>query len=452
MKIRRDILSRKTVYIETLGCSKNEVDSEIMKSMLDKENFNYTLNPETANIIIVNTCGFIEDAKEESIDTIFEMSRYKTEGKLEKLILAGCLAQRYADELLEEIPEVDAIMGTGNIRDLNNILLESSSNNKIIKKNDINSDYIEDIKRFTRSKIAYVRISEGCDNLCTYCIIPKLRGKHRSRKMEDIISEIESLGDQGVKEIIIIAQNTSDYGIDLYGKYSLYKLLDKINAVDSIDIIRLLYLYPDNIDNKLIESIKRNHKVAHYLDIPLQHISNAVLKAMNRRTNKEDIKKLISTLRQEIPDIILRTTFIVGFPGESKKDFDELYDFIEDIKFDKLGVFSYSKEENTPAYDMDKQVAQTIKQERIDKIMDLQKNISETLMKNKIGLELAVLIEEIAEKGLYVGRSYMDSPDIDGVVYVNSDKALEFGEFYNVLIKEYMEYDLIGDVVYESSK
>lgn len=368
-------MPRKTVYIETLGCSKNEVDSEIMRSILDKENFDYTINPENANIIIVNTCGFIEDAKEESIDAIFEMSRYKIEGKLEKLVLAGCLAQRYANELLEEIPEVDAIMGTGNIRDLNDILLESSNNKKTIKNNNINSPYIEEVKRLTLSKTAYVRISEGCDNFCTYCIIPKLRGRHRSRKFEDIISEIEFLGHRGVKEIILIAQNTSDYGVDLYGEYSLYKLLDKINAIDNIEIIRLLYLYPDHIDNKLINSIKRNHKVAHYLDIPLQHISNRVLKDMNRKTNKEDIEKLINKLRREIPDIILRTTFILGFPGETEEDFNELYKFIEDIKFDKLGVFSYSKEEDTPAYGMKNQVDDTIKQDRINKIMELQKYI-----------------------------------------------------------------------------
>ncbi len=452
MKIRRDTLSRKTVYIETLGCSKNEVDSEIMRSILNKENFDYTTNPENANIIIVNTCGFIEDAKEESIDTIFEMSKYKTEGNLEKLVLAGCLAQRYSEELIEEIPEVDAIMGTGNIRELNDILLESSNSHKIIKNNDINSNYIEEVERLTQSKTAYVRISEGCDNLCTYCIIPKLRGKHRSRKFEDIITEIKSLGNRGVKEIILIAQNTSDYGIDLYGEYSLYKLLDKINTIDQIEIIRLLYLYPDHIDDKLIESIKRNHKVAHYLDMPLQHISNTVLKAMNRKTKKEDIEKLINKLRKEIPDIILRTTFILGFPGETEEDFNELYKFIKNIKFDKLGVFSYSREEGTLAYGMKNQIDKALKQERIDKIMELQKDISETLMKNKIGLNLSVLIEEIVEDGLYIGRSYMDSPDIDGVVYVNSEKDLEIGKFYNVWIKEYMEYDLIGDVVYESSK
>lgn len=445
-------MPRKTVYIETLGCSKNEVDSEIMRSILDKENFDYTTNPENANIIIVNTCGFIEDAKEESIDAIFEMSKYKTIGNLEKLVLAGCLAQRYAQELIEEIPEVDAIMGTGNIRDLNDILLESSNFHKIIKNEDINSNYIEEVERFTQSKTAYVRISEGCDNLCTYCIIPKLRGKHRSRKFEDIISEIKSLANRGVKEIILIAQNTSDYGIDLYGEYSLYKLLDMINDIDQIRIIRLLYLYPDHIDDKLIESIKRNKKVAHYLDIPLQHISNTILKAMNRRTNKEDIKNLINKLRKEIPDIILRTTFILGFPGETEEDFNELYKFIENVKFDKLGVFSYSREEDTPAYGMKNQIAKTLKQERIDKIMELQKDISETLMKNKVGLKLSVLIEEFVEDGLYLGRSYMDSPDIDGGVYVNSEKDLEIGKFYNVWIKEYMEYDLIGDVVYESSK
>lgn len=452
MKIRRDKLLKKSVYIETLGCSKNEVDSEIMKSLLDKENFTYTNNKETADIIIVNTCGFIEDAKEESIDTIFEMSKYKLEGNLEKLILAGCLAERYADELIKEIPEVDAIMGTGNIRDLNAILSDKNTKDKLIKNKNIDSPYIEGIKRITKSKTAYVRISEGCDNLCTYCIIPKLRGIHRSRKVEDIVNEINDLSKQGVKEIIIIGQNTSDYGIDIYGEYSLYKLLDEVNSIEGIELIRLLYLYPDNIDDKLIASIKRNNKLAHYLDIPLQHISKNVLKAMNRRTSREEITNLIKKLRSQLPDIVLRTTFIVGFPGETEEDFNELTSFIEEIKFDKLGVFAYSREENTPAYSMKNQIADRVKEERLEKIMDLQKSISEKLMEAKIGLKLRVLIEELAEEGLYVGRSYMDSPDIDGVVYVHSDNELKFGEFYDVLIKEYMEYDLIGDVIYESSK
>jgi len=443
-------MNRKTVNIVTLGCSKNEVDSELMQSILDKENFIYSDNPLDSEVIIVNACGFIEAAKEESIDTILEMSKYKIEGKCKHLILAGCLAQRYSSELMDEMPEVDAIMGTGNIKDLNSILDGLKEDKKIIQSNDVDSSYLEGVNRIVSSPTAYVRISEGCDNLCTYCIIPALRGKHRSRKMEDVIAEVVYLAEQDVKEVILIAQNTSDYGIDIYGDYTLHLLLDKLNEIEGLEFIRLLYLYPDNIDDKLINSIKRNSKVAHYLDMPLQHASDNVLKKMNRRTTKKSIRKTIEKLRKEIPDIVLRTTFIVGFPGETEDDFQELYDFIKDVRFDKLGVFTYSKEENTPAFNMPGQIEESTKEIRRDRLMELQRTISESLMSEKVGKIYKVLVEDLAEEGLYIGRSYMDSPEIDGVIYFRSVEEHDAGDVVFVKTDEYLEYDLMGELTDES--
>lgn len=445
-------MNKKNVSIVTLGCSKNEVDSEIMQSVLDKNYFDYTKDVEDADVIIVNTCGFIEAAKEESIDTIIEMAQYKEVGNCKHLILAGCLAQRYSDELIKEIPEVDAIMGTGNIKDLNNILNNLNSDSKIIQVDNVDNDYLEGVKRDVKSPYAYIRISEGCDNLCTYCIIPQLRGKHRSRKMEDIIKEANDLVENGVREIIVIAQNTSDYGIDLYGEYSLYKLLDEMSKIEELYLIRLLYLYPDNIDDKLINTIKSNDKIAKYVDIPLQHAADNVLKLMNRRTSKDAIRYIIDRLRMDVPEIVIRTTFIVGFPGETESDFQELYDFIKEIKFDKLGVFTYSKEESTPAFTLPNQVDEKIKEKRRDALMELQLKISEELMSKKVGKTYQVMIEEFAEENLYVGRSYMDAPEIDGVVYVRSNEELYVGDIVSVDITEYLEYDLLGELEDESTK
>lgn len=444
---------RKKISAITLGCSKNEVDTELLLGSLDLNKYEIAESLEESQIIVVNTCGFIESAKEESIETIWEMAKYKEEN-CEYLILAGCLAQRYSKELLEEIEEIDGIIGTGNIKDINNLLDELDSNkaNKIVKIDNIDNEYLEEVNRITFSPTAYVRISEGCDNLCTYCIIPKLRGKHRSRKMEDIIKEVNNLVANGVYEIILIAQNTSDYGIDLYGEYSLYKLLDELNKIVDIKWIRVLYLYPDNFNDKLIKSIKDNDKVIKYVDIPLQHINNNVLKIMGRRTSKEDIIHLINKLRKEIPNIIIRTTFIVGFPGESEEQFNELYQFVKDTKFDRLGIFTYSKEEDTPAYILPGHLSEEVKQARRDRIMELQVTISETNMMNKVGNIYDVLIEEYAGENIYVGRTYMDSPEIDGVVYVNSNEELELDEFVPVKITEYLEYDLIGDVENESAQ
>lgn len=436
----------KSVYVVTLGCSKNEVDSELMQSILDKDKYCVAESLEEANVIIVNTCGFIEAAKEESIDTIWEMTRFKEDGNCEYLLLAGCLAQRYSKELIDEIEEVDAIIGTGNIKELNNILDSIDQKKKIIKVDNIDDSYLENVERINFSTTAYLRVSEGCDNHCTYCIIPKLRGKHRSRKMEDIINEAKYLVDNGVSEIILIAQNTSDYGIDLYGEYSLYKLLDKLNEIENLKWIRILYLYPDNFNENLIRSIRDNHKVVKYVDIPLQHINDGVLKRMNRRTSKKDVEALIRSLRNEIPGIIVRTTFIVGFPGESEEEFNDLYEFVKDTKFDRLGVFTYSLEEDTPAYMLPNHVDEEVKEARRDRLMELQRIISEEIMSSKVGNAYEIIIEEFAGNDTYVGRTYMDSPEIDGVVYITSDEELEIGQFVRGKITEYLEYDLIGEL------
>lgn len=443
-------MSRKKVNIITLGCSKNDVDSELMQGILDKESFEYVDGPEDANIIIVNTCGFIEAAKEESIDTILSMAKYKNEGSCEGLILAGCMAQRYPRELLDELPEVDAVIGTGNIKNLNMVLEGINKGERIISTDNIDSEYLERIKREVTSPVAYVRISEGCDNLCTYCIIPQLRGRHRSRRIEDIIDEVSDLAGKGVREIILIAQNTSDYGIDIYSEYKLGYLLDKLNPVEGVELIRLLYVYPDNINEELIDSMKRNSKVAKYLDIPLQHSSDRILRLMNRKTTRRQITDTILRLRDKLPGLILRTTFIVGFPGETEEDFNDLCDFVEEIKFDKLGVFAYSREENTPAFSLPDQIEEEIKEQRRERIMELQLKISEELMSYKVGNNYEVMIEEIAEEGLYVGRSYMDSPEIDGVFYVKSNRELELGEIVRAKAVEYLEYDLIGELEDES--
>lgn len=445
-------MNMRKIYFETLGCSKNEVDTNIMKSMLDKNLYEITENEKNADIIVVNTCGFIEAAKIESIDAILDLTRLKQYGSCKYLVLTGCLAQRYPDELISEMPEIDAIIGTGNINKINEILNDLDTNEKKVIVDNINNIYPENIKREIDSFVQYVKISEGCNNNCTYCVIPKLRGKNRSRKIEDIVSEIKYLVNNNVKEIILIAQNTTDYGIDLYGDYRLYELLNEIEKIEGDFLVRLMYLYPDHIDDKLISSIKSNTKIAKYLDIPLQHINNNVLKAMNRRTNKESIVHLIEKLRKEIPEVIIRTTFIVGFPGETEDDFNELYDFIQKIKFDKLGVFPYSREEGTTSFNYPNQIDEEVKLDRLERIMQVQKQISNELLRNKIGKTYRVLVDNEIENGLYEGRSYMDSPEIDGVIFIQSSSPLQLGQFINVHIVDSIEYDLMGVVENEFSK
>lgn len=436
------------VHIVTLGCSKNDVDSSMMYSLLDKNKYQMVNEPSQADILIVNTCGFIDAAKEESIDTILESVEYKNEGRCKKVLLSGCLAQRYPEELIKEIPEIDGIIGTGNIDYINELLDRSLAGDLFIKTDNLNSAYIEGIRKEEVNRTEYVKISEGCNNNCSYCIIPSLRGKNRSRKIEDIYSEVEYLVSKGAREIILIAQNTTDYGIDLYSKYSLANLINKISKIEDLKWIRVLYLYPDHFTDELIEEFKNNDKLVNYVDMPLQHISDDVLKRMNRKTSKEHIIKTLKNLRKSVPDIVIRTTFIVGFPGESDDDFNQLVDFIEDIKFDKLGVFEYSKEEGTRAASLDEQIPDSIKEERKNEIMAIQSEISAEILSKKIGKRLEVLIEEEVDEENYVGRTYMDSPEIDGVTYVHSAKNLEISSFVKVDVVDSLDYDLVGEIIW----
>ena len=436
------------VHIVTLGCSKNDVDSSMMYSLLDKDKYKMVENPNEADILIVNTCGFIDAAKEESIDTILESVEYKNEGRCKKVLLSGCLAQRYPEELIKEIPEIDGIIGTGNIEYINELLDRSLSGDLFVKTDNLNSAYLEGIRKEKVNTTEYVKISEGCNNNCSYCIIPSLRGKNRSRKIEDVYKEVEYLVSKGAREIILIAQNTTDYGIDLYSKYSLANLIREISKIEELKWIRVLYLYPDHFTDDLIEEFKNNDKLVNYVDMPLQHISDDVLKNMNRKTSKDHIIKTLKNLRKSVPDIVIRTTFIVGFPGEIQEDFDQLVDFIEDIKFDKLGVFEYSREEGTRAASLDEQIPDNIKEERKNEIMAIQSDISGEILSKNLGKTFEVLIEEKIDDNNYVGRTYMDSPEIDGVTYVQSDKELEIGDFVQVEIIDSLDYDLVGELIW----
>lgn len=445
----------KKLFIETLGCSKNLVDSEQMLGILDES---YTLcdQAEDAEILIVNTCSFIHDAKEESINVILDFAKLKTEGVLETLIVTGCLSQRYPEELLAEIPEIDAIVGTSNFYKVNEVLknLDQDKNQKIFMES-VDLQIPENLPRIltTPSYFAYLKIAEGCDNRCTYCIIPKLRGKYRSRALEDIIEEARDLVSMGVKELILIAQDTSRYGIDLYDKPSLPNLLTALNEIEGLKWIRVQYSYPDILDDDLLEGFFSNDKVVHYFDIPIQHASDKILKLMNRKTTHDDILNITQKIRKRDPEAVIRTTCIVGFPGETEEDFDELLNLVKEVKFDRLGAFTYSNEENTPAFKLPNQVEENIMIERRDALMALQMNISESLSYSKVGKIYEVLVEEVVEENkIYVGRTKYDSPEIDGVVYINTTEALNIGRFIEVKIIDALEYDVIGEVYHEHSK
>ena len=442
------------ISVVSLGCSKNLIDSELMMGVLKDKEYTITEKHEEAEIIIINTCGFIDKAKEESINTILEIAEYKKHGKCKCIIVGGCLTERYRDDILTELPEVDAILGTGNIEEISSIVSRALEGERVSAFGNINCDYSEEINRTltTPEYTAYIKIAEGCDNFCTYCIIPKLRGKYRSRKMESILEEARLLVDNGTKEIILIAQDTSKYGIDLYGKYVLPELLDELNKLEGLEWIRVLYIYPETFTDELIGSFKRNDKVVKYVDIPIQHISNRILKLMNRDTDRESITKLITKLRKEIDGIVIRTTLIVGFPGETEEDFNELKDYIKDIKFERLGAFAYSREEDTPADKLPNHIEDELKEKRQVEIMKIQEELSKEKCKQFIGKKMDVLIEEYVEDNLYIGRTYMDSPEIDGIVYVDSEGSLNEGEFVKVIIRDALEYDLIGDVANESSE
>ncbi|MCK8058859.1 MULTISPECIES: 30S ribosomal protein S12 methylthiotransferase RimO [unclassified Fusibacter] len=437
------------VYIETLGCSKNQVDSEVMMGLFKEKEYYMTDNPEQAQIIVVNTCGFIESAKEESVNTILDMAIYKNEHVCEYLIVTGCLAERYANDLVNEIPEVDAFVGTTAFDEIMKIVdALGDKGERISQTGNIDKEFAEGLPRelSTPSHFAFLKIAEGCDNLCTYCIIPKLRGKYRSRTIESIVDEANALAKQGVKELIVIAQDTTRYGIDIYGEYKLYELLEKLNEVEGIEWIRLQYMYPDIVDEKLIKTIASCEKVVDYFDIPVQHASNRILKRMKRNTSKEDIEALIKSIRTHIPKASIRTTMIVGFPGETEEDFEELLTFVENAKFDRLGAFTYSKEENTAAYNLDGQVDEDIMKERHAKLMMLQQDVSEVIQQNKIGQVMRVVIEETTDDPkVYVGRTSLDAPEVDGVCYVHTEgELLEVGQFVDVKIDDAMEFDVMG--------
>lgn len=426
-----------------LGCSKNLVDTEMAIGLFKENNYKIVNNPEEADIIVINTCGFIEVAKEEAINTILEMAEYKKK-KCKYLIVMGCLVQRYKEELEKEIPEVDLWIKYDSYNTIWD-QIDSLLNSKINKK--INLDFMDRVIT-TGENYAYLRIAEGCSNFCTYCAIPKIRGQYISRTIEDILEEANKLAKKGYKELIVIAQDTTKYGIDIYGKPKLAQLLTELCKIEGIKWIRFLYSYPETITDELIEVVRKEDKICKYFDIPIQHISNSVLKRMNRKSDGQSIRKVIKKLRSQIPNVIIRTTVMVGFPGETKEDFNELYNFIEETKFDRLGAFSYSKEENTPAEKLPDQIHPQTKKSRYNKIMSLQKQISNENLKKQIGKEIEVLIEtRTFDNKYYVGRSYMDVPDIDGLIYIKmTDKSLE-GKFVKCKIIDTNEYDLIAKMV-----
>lgn len=444
------------VFIETLGCPKNQIDSEMMLGLLSEQKYGIAEFADEADIIIVNTCGFIESAKEESVLTITDLITYKTDGNCDTFIVAGCLVERYADELKDELPEVDIFIGTTKFPKIVEAIENyNSEHHQIVNIGDIDILIPENIPRIktTPAYTAYLKISEGCDNNCTYCIIPQLRGKYRSRKFEDIIEEAERLVATGAKELIIIAQDTIRYGQDLYNKNRLSDLLKELCKIEALEWIRVMYAYPDEIDEELILTFKNEDKIINYIDMPIQHASNSVLKRMNRRTSKEQIRDVVNSFRKHIPDMMIRTTLIVGFPGETEGEFTELYEFIEEMKFGRLGVFTYSQQDGTPAARMKDQVDDEIKQRRMNAIMELQQGISYNNNGAYMDKIVSVLIEEKVEgENVYMGRASFDAPEIDGSVYVNTEKDLMVGDIVEVEINDYMEYDLIGGIKNESSK
>ncbi len=445
----------KKIGLVSLGCPKNLVDSELMLGILKTEGFEIVNNSDDADIIIVNTCGFIESAKQESINTIIEMTALK-ENKCEMLIVAGCLAERYRKMILDEIPEVDVVLGTGSYGEIASVINEAyKTKGKVSRYGELTGTSYMDGERVisTGNGYAYMKIAEGCDNRCTYCIIPSLRGPFRSRSIDSIVKEAEKLAASGIKELILTAQDTTRYGIDIYGHKALVELLQKLSRIDGIEWIRLLYCYPEEIDDEMINEIAENDKVCKYIDIPIQHASDIVLKRMGRRGKSEDIFNLLDTLREKIPGLIIRTTLIVGFPGETEDDFSKLEGLVSKYRFDRLGVFMYSKEEGTPAYKMQEQIPKKIKKSRYDRLMKLQCTISAESNAARLGRIYRVLVEGIADDGIfYYGRSYAEAPGIDGLIYFTSREPLELNRLVEVKVLDSGEYDLTGEVQYESSK
>lgn len=460
------------IYLVSLGCDKNLVDSEIMLGLLSKEGYAITNELSEADYAIVNSCCFIGDAKEESINTIIEIGELKKEGKLKGLIVTGCLAQRYQSMITDELPEADAVIGTTAYDNIVSAIAEIKAKNGLADK----SLYIEDLERLAGGEehrlvpageiSSYIKIAEGCNKRCTYCIIPYIRGNYRSIPMETIVKEAEELAKQGTKELLLVAQETTLYGVDIYGKKALPDLVHELSKISGIEWIRLLYCYPEEITDEIIDAIKNEKKVCHYIDLPIQHSSDRILKRMARKTNQAELRERIARLRKEIPDITLRTTLITGFPGETEEDFKELYNFVDEMEFDRLGVFTYSAEEGTPAAEMEGQVAEEVKIARRNEIMELQQEISAEKAEGRIGKVYEVLVEgtvpvdsvngeafasimEVNEDGkkVYIGRTYMDAPDVDGQVFFESDYEIMSGELVEVEIIASDEYDLFGVLI-----
>lgn len=437
------------IFFSSLGCDKNLVDSEEMIGILVREGYEITDDESAADGVVINTCCFIHDAKQESVDTILEFADRKNNGNLCAIVVTGCLAQRYADELSEEIPEIDAILGTAGCSEIVNALKSAFEGKKYCSLPDIHSDVHLSPERVvtTGGHYAYLKIAEGCDKHCTYCVIPKIRGSYRSVPMDELVKHAEELVSRyGVKELIIVAQETTVYGKDLYGKKTLPELLDALNEISGLVWIRILYCYPEEIDDELIAAIKRNTKVCHYLDIPIQHASDEILRRMGRRTSRQELEDTVALLRREIPDICLRTTIISGFPGETQEHHEDVWHFVNDTEFDRLGVFTYSCEEDTPAALMENQVPQEIKEIRRTELMELQQEIAFEKAEDRIGDRFLVMIEgSLPEDGVYIGRTYMDAPNVDGYIFVKTEKALMTGDFIDVVVTEANEYDLIGE-------
>ena len=434
----------------SLGCDKNLVDTEMMLGLLNKDGYTFTDDEYEADVIVINTCCFIGDAKEESVNTILEMAQMKEVGKCKALIVTGCLAQRYKQEIIDEIPEVDGILGTTTYDEISDVLAEALVGREHVQCfHDL--DLIPEVKTerviTTGGHYAFLKIAEGCDKHCTYCIIPSLRGNFRSVPMERLVSEAQSLADQGVKELILVAQETTLYGVDLYGKKSLPELLKRLCRISGLQWIRIQYCYPEEITDELIETIKTEEKVCHYLDMPIQHASDTILRRMGRRTSREQLKEIVGKLRSEIPDIAIRTTLISGFPGETEEDHETLMEFVDEMEFERLGVFAYSAEEDTPAAGFPDQIPQEVKEERRDAIMELQQEISFDHSQSMIGRSLDVMIEgKVADENAYVGRTYMDGPGVDGMIFIQTGEELMSGAFVRARVTGALEYDLIGEI------
>lgn len=434
----------------SLGCDKNLTDSEIMLGLLANEGYEMTDDETEADIIVINTCCFIHDAKEESIQNILEMAEYKKTGKLKALVVTGCLAERYRQEIFDEIPEVDAILGTTAYDKIIEAIQCALKGQTFITMESLEALPVVETKRqiTTGGHFAYLKIAEGCDKHCTYCIIPKIRGRFRSVPMERLLKEAEELAKQGVRELILVAQETTLYGKDLYGEKSLHRLLKELCKINGIYWIRVMYCYPEEIYDELIQVMKEEPKICHYLDLPIQHANDEILKRMGRKTSKQELIDIISRLRMEIPDICIRTTLITGFPGETQEQHEELYRFVNEMEFDRLGVFTYSPEEDTPAAEMPNQVDEEVKEDRQAELMELQQEIAFEAAENMAGREVLVMIEgKVADEPCYVGRTYRDAPNVDGLIFVETGEELLSGDFAKVRITGALEYDLIGGLV-----